>query len=56
MLVKNESTGKTEAMRHGPATAAVAAGTHSFVNLDEAGKVKAERKKKVEKPAEASGS
>ena len=54
MLVKNEKTGETEAMRYGPATAAVAAGTHSFVNVDEEGELKAE-KKKAKKPSDASG-
>ncbi|WEJ33869.1 hypothetical protein [Devosia sp. SD17-2] len=37
MLVRNKETGAVETLRHGPATDAVAAGTHAFVNLDETG-------------------
>ena len=45
MLVKSKATGEVESMRHGPATDAVTAGTHSFVNVDEKGKPKAEKAK-----------
>lgn len=38
MQVKNKQTGAVEFMRHGPATDAVTAGTHEFVN-DEPGTV-----------------
>ena len=40
MYVKNLKTGDIETLSHGPATDAVSAGTHEFVNLDEAGKEK----------------
>lgn len=33
MQLRNKSTGEIEAMRHGPAVAAVSAGTHEHVNL-----------------------
>lgn len=35
MLVRNKETGEVETLRHGPATDAVTAGTHAFVNLDD---------------------
>ena len=35
MQVKNKETGEIEFMRHGPATDAVTAGTHEFVNVQE---------------------
>ncbi|HEV7293093.1 MAG TPA: hypothetical protein VGN79_12310 [Devosia sp.] len=50
MLLKNKKSGEVETMRHGPATDAVGAGTHEFVNVDGDGKVKAEKSK----PAKAS--
>lgn len=50
MLVKNKETGEIETLRHGPATDAVEAGTHEFVNLDEDGGPSEE----VVKPAKAS--
>jgi hypothetical protein len=34
MLVKNKKSGEVEAMRHGPATDAVTAGTHTFANVE----------------------
>lgn len=37
MQVKNRETGEIEFMRHGPATDAVTAGTHEFVNDDPEG-------------------
>lgn len=45
MQVRNKETGEIETMRHGPATDAVTAGTHVFVNVDEEGKPKAEKVK-----------
>ncbi len=51
MLVKNLKTGNVETMRHGPATSAVEAGTHEFVNLDEDGKPIEERAAKSAKSA-----
>lgn len=36
MQVRNISTGAIETLRHGPAVAAVSAGTHEHVNLDPA--------------------
>lgn len=44
MQVKNKK-GEIETMRYGPAMAAVEAGTHEIVNLDENGKPKAEKAK-----------
>ncbi|WP_158001956.1 hypothetical protein [Pseudorhizobium pelagicum] len=35
MHVRNKKTAEVETMRHGPATEAVTAGTHEFVNLNE---------------------
>lgn len=51
MLVKNKKSGDIETMRHGPATDAVAAGTHEFVNLDEKGEVVEEKGEVVEEKA-----
>lgn len=45
MLVKNMKSGEIETMRHGPATAAVSAGTHQFVNLDDKGEPVEEKAK-----------
>lgn len=45
MQVKNKSTGEIEFLRHGPATDAVTAGTHAFVNVDEDDKPKPEKAK-----------
>lgn len=45
MLVKNAKSGEVETMRYGPAMAAVDAGTHTIVNVDEKGKPKAEKVK-----------
>jgi hypothetical protein len=50
MLVKNKKSGDIETLRHGPATDAVSAGTHEFVNVDEKGDV-IEEKAKSSKPA-----
>lgn len=50
MLVKNKKSGDIETLRHGPATDAVAAGTHEFANLDEKGEV-VEEKAKPAKPS-----
>lgn len=36
MKVRNIETGEVETLRHGPATEAVNAGTHEFVNDDPA--------------------
>ncbi len=33
MQVRNKETGEVETLRHGPATDAVTAGTHEFVNI-----------------------
>lgn len=33
MQVRNKETGEVETLRHGPATDAVTAGTHEFVNV-----------------------
>lgn len=54
MQVRDIKTGELENLRHGPATDAVNAGTHEFVNLDDDGKVKedAEPKKKAAKREE----
>ena len=41
MQVKNQATGEVEFMRHGPATDAVTAGTHEFVNVEDDGSDKA---------------
>lgn len=41
MQVKNKATGETEYLRHGPATDAVTAGTHEFVNVEDDGSDKA---------------
>lgn len=45
MLVKNSKSGDIESMHYGPAMAAVEAGTHVIVNVDEDGKPKAEKAK-----------
>lgn len=42
MFVKNKS-GDIETMRYGPAMAAVEAGTHTLVNLNEKGEPKVEK-------------
>lgn len=56
MLVKNKKSGEVENMRHGPATDAVSAGTHEFVNLgddgepvDEKAKAKSSAKAQADK-------
>lgn len=54
MHVRNKKTGDVETMRHGPATQAVAAGTHEFVNLDENGKPLEEKGKGAKKETKAS--
>lgn len=53
MQVRNIKTGELENMRHGPATDAVNAGTHEFVNIDDDGNVKEDEKKKPSKSAGA---
>lgn len=45
MQVRNKSTGDIETLRYGPAMAAVEAGTHEFVNVDDKGKPKSEKVK-----------
>jgi hypothetical protein len=45
MQVRNKKSGEIEAMRHGPATAAVNAGTHEFVSMGADGKPKTEKAK-----------
>lgn len=45
MQVKNKLTGEIDFLRHGPATDAVTAGTHVFVNVDENDKPKPEKAK-----------
>lgn len=54
MLVKNKKSGDIETLRHGPATDAVAAGTHEFVNLDEKGEVIKENAKPAKSTAKKS--
>ncbi|SMC43005.1 hypothetical protein SAMN06297251_102131 [Fulvimarina manganoxydans] len=54
MQVKN-SKGEVETMRYGPAMAAVEAGTHTIVNLDEDGKPKAEKSKAKKSDEKKSG-
>jgi hypothetical protein len=49
MFVKNKKSGGIETMRHGPATDAVEAGTHEFVNLGEDGKPVSEAGKSAKK-------
>lgn len=49
MQVKNLKTGEFENMRHGPATDAVTAGTHVFINLDENEMAKSEKGKATSK-------
>lgn len=55
MQVRNKKTGEIETLRHGPATDAVTAGTHEFVNMEDDGKgglkPKAEAGKAKSKPA-----
>jgi len=52
MQVRNKKSGEIETMRHGPATAAVEAGTHEFVNLDADGKPKADKAKAAKAKAD----
>lgn len=54
MHVRNKKTGEVETMRHGPATQAVDAGTHEFVNLDEKGEPVEEKTKGPKKEIKAS--
>ena len=53
MHVRNKKTGEVEAMRHGPATQAVDAGTHEFVNLNEKGEPMEEKAKTTKKETKA---
>ncbi len=48
MQVRNKETGEIETLRHGPATDAVTAGTHDFVNLDGGGDPKIVPEKKAD--------
>ncbi len=47
MQVRNKETGGIEHLRHGPATDAVSAGTHEFVNEDVSGDAEAEKSAKA---------
>ncbi|CAD7036436.1 hypothetical protein RHAB21_02524 [Pseudorhizobium halotolerans] len=54
MHVRNKKTGEVEAMRHGPATQAVDAGTHEFVNPNEKDEPVEEKAKAAKKETKAS--
>lgn len=54
MHVRNKDTGEVETMRHGPASQAVDAGTHVFINLDEKGEPVKEAAKTAKKDTKAS--
>lgn len=53
MQVRNKTTGAVETLRHGPATDAVTAGTHEFVNIDADGDERKTDKATLSKPAKA---
>lgn len=53
MQVRNKTTGEVETLRHGPATDAVTAGTHEFVNIDVDGDEPKTDKATRSKPAKA---
>lgn len=45
MQVRNKKSGEIEALRHGPATDAVNAGTHEFVSVTDNGEPKPDKAK-----------
>ncbi|MBU1313607.1 MAG: hypothetical protein KJ947_11585 [Alphaproteobacteria bacterium] len=53
MMLRNKTTGEIEHLRYGPATNAVSAGTHEFVNVDESGEVVIEKQKALPSAAKA---